>query len=168
MAVAATNPPASPVEVEVRRIRTLLERGDFAAAHAAAQSLLVSVPENRDVLYAIAVSQRYLQRIPDALASLAHFEQLHPDYSRLFQERGHCYVALRQAEPAIEAYLRAVNLNPTLQASWKALQTLFHMTGQGTNAQTAAAHVATLAKLPVQVVSASDGSPTARFTRRSG
>jgi tetratricopeptide (TPR) repeat protein len=156
MAVAAINPSASPVEAEVRRIRELMERGDFPAALAAAQALLTTVPENRDVLYAIAVSQRYLKRIPDALATLTRFEELHPDYSRLFQERGHCHVALRAADAAIEAYLRAVNLNPTLQASWKALQTLFRMAGQAANAETAAAHVATLAKLPPEILSASD------------
>jgi len=33
----------------------------------------------------IAVSQRYLQRIPQAFATLADLEKLHPGYSRLFQ-----------------------------------------------------------------------------------
>jgi tetratricopeptide (TPR) repeat protein len=155
MAVAALNPPTSSVEAEVRRIRELLERSDFARAFAAADVLLRQVPENRDVLYMVAVSQRYLQRIPDAFATLARFEKLHPDYSRLFQERGHCYVALRSAEPAIEAFLRAVNLNPALPASWNALQILFRMTGQAANAEMAAAHVKTLAELPTEVVTAS-------------
>jgi tetratricopeptide (TPR) repeat protein len=145
----------SPIEAEVRRVRGLLERGQFAPALAAAQALLAEVPENRDVLYMIAVGQRYLQRIPDALATLARCEELHPDYSRLFQERGHCHVALREAEPAIEAYLRAVNLNPALPASWNALQTLFRMTGQAANAEMAAGHVATLARLPTEIVTAS-------------
>jgi tetratricopeptide (TPR) repeat protein len=154
MAQAALDPPTSPVEVEVRRIRELLERKQFAAAFAAAQALLELVPENRDVLYELAVSQRYLGRIPDALATLARFEKLHPDYSRLFQERGHCYVAQRAAEPAIEAFLRAVNLNPALPASWNALQILFRMTGQAANADMAQSQVTTLAGLPVEVVTA--------------
>jgi tetratricopeptide (TPR) repeat protein len=155
MAVTALNPPTSPVEAEVRRIRGLLERSEFARALAAAEALLAQVPENRDVLYMLAVSQRYLKRIPEALATLARFEKLHPNYSRLFQERGHCYVALRSAEPAIEAFLRAVNLNPALPASWNALQILFRMTGQTANAETAASHVSTLAGLPAEVVTAS-------------
>jgi tetratricopeptide (TPR) repeat protein len=155
MAVAALNPPPSPVETEVRRIRGLLERSQFAEALAAAQMLLIEVPENRDLLYMLAVSQRYLQRIPEALATLARFEELHPTYSRLFQERGHCYVTLRSAEAAIEAFLRAVNLNPALPASWNALQILFRMTGQAANADMAAAHVKTLAALPTEIVTAS-------------
>ena len=85
--------PVSRIESEVVRLRALMEKGQFAAALAGATGLLEEVPENRDVWYIIAVSQRYLRRIPEALATLARLEQLHPDYSRLFQERGHCHVA---------------------------------------------------------------------------
>jgi tetratricopeptide (TPR) repeat protein len=155
MAVAVnSSSPISPVEAEVRRIRELMQRNEFAQALAAAEALLALVPENRDVLYMLAVSQRYLQRIPEALATLGRLETVHPFYSRLFQERGHCYVALRSAEAAIAAFLRAVNLNPALPASWNALQALFRMTGQETNAKMAADHVTTLAALPAEVVTA--------------
>src|ERR1700728_2697323 len=68
MNAAAISPSPSPVEAEVRRIRALLEQNQFAAALGAAEALAVTVPENRDVLYMMAVSQRYLNRIPDALA----------------------------------------------------------------------------------------------------
>jgi tetratricopeptide (TPR) repeat protein len=151
----AFSPAVTRVESEVLRIRTLLEKNRFAEALAGAQALLEQVPENRDVLYMIAVSQRYLQRIPEALATLGRLEQLHPRFSRLFQERGHCHVAVREAEAAITAYLRAVNLNPALPASWKALQVLFRMTGQAANADMAAAHIVTLAGMPAEIVSAS-------------
>jgi len=154
MAVAIPHMPSSRIEAEVTRIRALLERREFAAATAAAERLLGDVPENRDVLYMLAVGQRYLQRIPAALATLARLEQLYPDYGRLFQERGHCYVAVRSAEPAIEAFERAVHLNPALPASWKALQRLYGMTGRQADAQTAAHHVSTLAALPVPVMTA--------------
>jgi tetratricopeptide (TPR) repeat protein len=154
MQAAATPPVPSPVEAEVLRIRGLLERNQFGAALSAAETLAVKLPENRDVLYMIAVSQRYLQRIPEALATLERLEGLHPKYSRLFQERGHCHVALRDAPRAIEAFIAAVNINPALPASWRTLQTLYRMTGQTENAETAAAHVATLAQLPNEIVTA--------------
>ena len=147
--------PASRIEAELQRIRALMERGQFAAALAQASSLLAEVPENRDVLYVVAVCERYLNRVPEALATLTRLEQLHPSYSRLFQERGHCYVTQRAAQPAIDAFLRAVNLNPALPASWKALHSLYRLTGQQDNASTAASHVDTLAGLPVEVVTAS-------------
>ena len=156
MATSATelSSPATGVEAEVLRIRELLEKNRLTEALTAAQTLREQVPENRDVLYMIAVSQRYLQRIPDALSTLAQLERLHPEYSRLYQERGHCHVALREAGPAIEAFLRAVNINPALPASWKALQVLFKMTGQNAEAATAAEHIARLAEQPPPVVTA--------------
>jgi tetratricopeptide (TPR) repeat protein len=147
-------PVTSPVEAEVLRIRGLIERNQFAAALSAAEALAIKVPENRDVLYMIAVSQRYLSRVPDALATLQRLEAYHPSFSRLFQERGHCFVALRDAARAIEAYITAVNINPALPASWRTLQTLYRMTEQAENAEMAAAHVATLASLPPDIVTA--------------
>jgi tetratricopeptide (TPR) repeat protein len=144
----------SRIESEVVRLRALMEKGQFAAALSAATALLEEVPENRDVWYIIAVSQRYLQRIPDALATLERFEKIHPEYSRLFQERGHCYVALRQAQPAIQSFLRAVNINPSLHASWNGLRVLFKMTGLAAESDNAAAHLETLSKLPTEVLTA--------------
>jgi tetratricopeptide (TPR) repeat protein len=154
MESAALSAPSSPVEAEVLRIRALLKDGHFAQAFAAVQVLRAQVPENRDVLYMMAVSLRYLQRIPEALAVLAELERRHPEYSRLFQERGHCYVAMRSAEPAIEAFLRAVNLNPSLPASWHALEVLFRMTGRTADAEHAAGQVAKLANLPPDLLTA--------------
>jgi tetratricopeptide (TPR) repeat protein len=144
----------SRIETEVVRIRALMEQGQFGPALAAAQALRPQVPENRDVLYMTAVCLRYLKRIPEALSMLAELERHHPDFSRLFQERGHCLVAMRSAEPAVQAYLRAVTLNPSLPASWNALQVLFRMTGRQADAENAAAEVAKLATLPPQILTA--------------
>jgi tetratricopeptide (TPR) repeat protein len=155
MQAAAANAPVSRVEAEVLRIRALVQKNHFAPALAAAETLLTQVPENRDVWYLIAVSQRYLRRIPEALDTLARFEAIHPDYSRLFQERGHCHRTLGDAAAAIAAYLRAVNINPALPASWSALQQIYQALGDSINAHTAASHVAKLASLPVAVVTAS-------------
>ena len=142
------------VELEVRRIRELVQERRFAEALGATGALLVTVPENRDVLYLRALSQRMLGDIPAALATLAGLEQLHPRFSRLYQERGQCYVALKQAPQAIDAFLHAVHINPALPVSWSMLEGLFRMTRQAENAAEAAAHVATLKKLPPDVVTA--------------
>jgi len=145
----------SAVELEVRRIRRLVSERRFAEGLSAADTLLVAVPENRDVLYLRAQAQRLLGDIHAALATLAQLEQLHPRFSRLYQERGHCYVVLKQAPQAIDAFLHGVNMNPALPASWSMLEGLYRMTGQAANAAQAAAHVATLKKLPPEVVTAS-------------
>jgi tetratricopeptide (TPR) repeat protein len=120
----------------------------------AALVLRDEVPQNRDVLYMLAVGLRYLKRIPEALATLAELERHHPGYARLFQERGHCHVATRAAEPAIEAFVHAVNLNPSLPASWRSLNQLFRMTGRQADAEHAAGQVAMLEALPPQILTA--------------
>jgi tetratricopeptide (TPR) repeat protein len=145
---------ASRVETQVRHVRGLIERGQFAAALTAAETLERTVPENRDVLYMAAVSLRNLSRVAEALGVLERLQRFHPGFSRLYQERGHCFVALRDAPHAIEAFLLAVNLNPALPASWRTLESLFRMTGQPEQAAMAAAHVATLAELPPEIVTA--------------
>ena len=154
----------SPIELEVQRIRELAKNHRHADALAAAQALAAEVPENRDVLYLIALNLRYLHRIPEALATLDRLEQLHPRFSRLYQERGYCFVALRDAPRAIDAFLRGVNINPALPSSWSMLEGLYRMTRDEKNAATASEHVAILKRLPPQVVQAtslfSDGDLT--------
>src|SRR3954470_5091351 len=73
MAVVTPESPASRVEQEVLRLRGLVEARQFAQCEAAACSLLAEVPENRDILYLLAVSQRYSGRIADALRTLEQF-----------------------------------------------------------------------------------------------
>jgi tetratricopeptide (TPR) repeat protein len=157
--------PPSVAELEVRRIQGLAKERRFAEVLSAADALLAIVPENPDVLYLRALAQRMLGDVPAALATLAGLERLHPRFSRLYQERGHCHVALRQAPEAIDAFLRGVSINPALPASWSMLEGLFRMTGQAANAAQAAAHVATLKNLPPEVVTTtalfSDGELTA-------
>jgi len=142
------------VEREVQRIRELLRRRQFAPALRASEALLATVPENRDVLYLLAVTRRLSGDIRAALTTLAELERLHPRFSGLYQERGHCQVALKKAPEAIAAFLRAVNINPALSASWQLLESLYRMTGQAPQAAQAAEQVARLGQLPPEVVTA--------------
>ncbi|MDE2349169.1 MAG: tetratricopeptide repeat protein, partial [Gammaproteobacteria bacterium] len=132
----------------------LLEQSRFDEALKAAEAQSRLTPDNRDVNYGRAVALRYLQRVPEALSVLDHIEKTHPGFSRLYQERGHCYVTLRDAPRAIEAYQTAVNRNPALSASWAKLQTLYRMVGQPDNAAIAASHVEVTSKLPAAVLNA--------------
>jgi tetratricopeptide (TPR) repeat protein len=152
-APAVDSVPAS-VEQEIQRIRQLQNDGQHAQAVQAAHALAIVAPDNRDALYLMARSQRYLGSIDDALKTLAHLEQGHSNFSRLHEERGHCYVVMRDAPRAIDALLRAVNINPALPSSWNLLEGLYRMTGDSANAATAASHVATLKHLAPEVVSA--------------
>jgi len=154
MTATATAHVTSTVESEVSRIRALLKERRFAEGVAAAAALLCQVPENRDVLYLLALSQRQLIRTADALATLEQLERFHPGYSRLYQERGHCYVAMKDAPQAIQAFLQAVAINPALPASWGMLEGLYRMRGDADNLGKAAAHVAKLKTLPQEVITA--------------
>ena len=147
-------PAAADAEAEVLRVRVLQREGRHAEALAAALDLARGLPDNRDVRLAEAVSLRHLGRIAEALTALDKLEQLRPRFSRLYEERGMCRVALRDAPGAIAALLQAVNINPALPASWSMLQGLYRMTGEAEQAATAAEHVAVLKALPAEVVTA--------------
>src|SRR5262245_14081714 len=162
----------SPIELKVERIRELSKGGRHWEALVAAEALAVEAPENRDVLYLIAANQRCLNRIPEALETLQRLEQEHPRFSLLYQERGHCYVTLRDASHAIDAFVRAVSLNSALATSWSMLERLYRMMGDVKNADSAAEYVFNLNHLPPEVVKAgslfSDGElPTAENILRT-
>jgi len=152
------------VELDLGGVRELTKARRHREALGALEPLLSQFPEERDLLYLQALNLRFLSRFDEALGVLECLQRLHPRYSRLYQERGHCYVALRDAPKAIDAFLRGVNINPALPASWSMLQGLYRMTGDSKNAATAAEHVATLQKLPPPIVEAtglfSDGELT--------
>jgi tetratricopeptide (TPR) repeat protein len=144
----------SPFELEVGRIRALSKRGRHLEALNAAEMLEAALPPDRDVLYLIATNQRCLNRIHEALETLRRLEQQHPRFSLLYQERGYCYTTLRDAARAIEAFIRAVDINPALATSWSMLERLYRLTGDEKNAATAAERLSTLKQLPPEIVQA--------------
>jgi len=145
---------APTIASEVPRMRALLREQKFAETLAAGEALLARAADHRDVLLFVAIAQRCLGRIETALGTLETLERHHPRFSRLYEERGHCFVFKKQAPQAIESFLHAVNLNHALPASWRMLDGLYRMTGQADNAAMAASHVATLRNLPQEVVTA--------------
>lgn len=114
--------------------------------------MTVSSTDRRDALLREARSLRSHRRIPDALATLALLEALQPRFSRLYEERGHCHVLLRDAPAAVDALCEAVRLNPTLPASWDMLEQLYRMLDDTARATAAAQHLATLRQLPREIV----------------
>lgn len=151
---SATAPAISPVEAEVKRIRALLKARRVDEAAEAADRLAIAAPENRDVLYLLALAQRQQHRFTDALATLGRLESHHPRFSRLHQERGHCYVAMRDAPRAIAAYRKAVEINGTLTATWSMLEGLYRLIGEAGKAAFAASQSAKLKTLPPAVAAA--------------
>jgi tetratricopeptide (TPR) repeat protein len=145
---------SSPHEFEMGRIRELSKAGAHLEALAAAETICVAEPQNRDALYLLAANQRCLNRIPEALATLERLEEHHPGYSLLYQERGHCFAALRDAGRAIFAFRQAVALNPALATSWAMLERLYRITCDERNAAVAASQLAELQSLAPEIVRA--------------
>jgi tetratricopeptide (TPR) repeat protein len=152
---AAPSSPVPPsVDLDIEGLRALQRDGRHAEALQAAADLLQAQPESRDLALALAISQRHLGCIAEALQTLQDLERLQPRFSRLHQERGLCHVGLKDAPRAIESLLLAVNINPALPASWRMLEGLYLMSGDAANAATAAEHTAILKALPPEVVAA--------------
>ncbi len=142
------------IDAELTALRALVRQNKFADALAAGKALLAHAPDQREALLLAAVAQRFLGRVSDALDTLAALERHHPRFSRLHEERGHCFVFMKQAQLAIEAFSVAVELNHALPNSWSMLEGLYRMTGQAEEYKTAAGQVATLRRLPSEVVTA--------------
>ena len=120
---------AAALEAEIAPIRELVKQHRFAEALQALDALAPIHADHCELLYLRAVSQRMRGDTAAALATLASLERQHPRFSRLYQERGYCYVALKRAPEAIEAFRRGVNVNPALPASWHMLEGLYRMSG---------------------------------------
>jgi tetratricopeptide (TPR) repeat protein len=155
MVTTEDNSSRSRIEGEVRRAHGLLKQRRFAESLEIAQTLQGEVPENRDILYLVAVNQRRLGRIADALRTLLRLEKIHPTFGRLFQERGNCYRAVGERAAAIAAYEQAVMLNGALMASWQALVELRRTLGQMAPAENAQTQLAKLQSCPRELVHAS-------------
>lgn len=109
---------------------------------------------HRDALLQSARALRSQGGPAQALTVLDRLEASHPRFSRLFQERGHCHVELRNAPAAIAALQEAVRLNPTLPASWDMLEQLYRLMGDTAQAAEAGRRLAVLQMLPPEVVMA--------------
>ena len=104
---AAEAPPTSQVELEVRRVRELLKSHQHAEALRAAEALAVEVPENRDVLHLIAMSQRYLGRIPEAGQELGRAVEMDPADEENWRTLGVLLTQHLQFDQAVDLFRRA-------------------------------------------------------------
>lgn len=110
--------------------------------------------QNRDELYLEAMNLRIARRFDEALVVLTRLQQLHPAYSRLYEERGQCYAALNDTPRSIDAFRQAVNINAALPGSWQMLHTLYQGMGDEANAARIAERVAVLRNLSPEMIQA--------------
>src|SRR3569833_1100241 len=138
--------------MEISQLRELLQQQRMDELLSATRSILVCLLLRRDALLFQAIALRNLGRIPDALQVLDTLQQQHPEFSRQFEERGRCFVALRQAPQAIAAFREAVRINYALPGSWSMLEGLYRIRGEAENVAVAASNLAALRALPQPIV----------------
>ncbi len=145
---------------QVANAKTLVQQGEFAQAEQRL-SLLLQRADFEDatrearvqVLYAMAVAQRYQEKHTTALETLSRLQALAPQYSRGYQEQGHVHFTVDAYPEATEAYEHAVRLNASLLASWKALSNLYQIGGREADANRALQQVQVLSALPPALLS---------------
>ena len=121
--------------------------------------LLATEPEDDDrveALYMLAVAQRYGNQPGDAMATLESLLAENPEHARAYQEQGHIFLSLNRSEDAARAYARAVELNPALKASLKALVNLEERSGRKEQALPARERLDFLNRLPAELVNVLD------------
>jgi tetratricopeptide (TPR) repeat protein len=131
----------------------LLQAGKLEQALAAAETELVADAEDVAALYCKAVAQRYLGAHDDALNTLRQLKSVAPNHARAYQEEGHVFRALGQADAARNAYQQAVRLNTALPASWRQLSEIHKQQNNMPLYAAANAEYQRLAGLPSELVS---------------
>jgi tetratricopeptide (TPR) repeat protein len=107
-------------EPDLNKAKQLMQAGNFNDAQRFLLTKLDEFPENTDAIYLLAACERYMKNYTSALKLLSNLKQLSPDHSRAYQETGHVYKALRNADAALTAYSQATQLNPALLVSLRA------------------------------------------------
>jgi tetratricopeptide (TPR) repeat protein len=139
--------------------RDLIQNTRFDDAAAQLKEMLEQFPapaEQLETLYALAVANRYNKNVPAAMASLERLLAIRPDYSRAYQELGYNLLSENEPGEATNAFAQAVERNPGLLASWKALVQLHARAGRQEFADNAAAQVRYLEALPRELAAATD------------
>lgn len=169
MSVPQTSPEltnAGPAEL-LEQARGLIQTERFEEAEGLLEALVAGELEHGDAieaLYLLAVARRSFGRMDEALAALEALLEEEPDFARAYQERGHAFLTLGQADRAAAAYNRAVELNPALTASWRTLAKLHTRAKRVNEAQVANKQLAFLDRLPPELVEATSLIHEGRLT----
>src|SRR5210317_1553906 len=135
--------------------KELIQSARFDDAEAALLELTDQELESRlaaEAHYMLAVARRYMNDYDGALASIDDLLRVRPGYGRAYQEQGHALLGSNRPQQATRAFAAAVEANPGLIASWKALANLHERDGHRQQAGFAQAQLDYLAALPPELV----------------
>ena len=148
-------PSTDGAAVSLDQAKRLIQSARPAEAASLASDLLASGlgdEARAEALYLLAVAQRFGNNPRQALATLQRLHDENHGHARAWQERGHICVAQGWLEEAIAAYNRAVERNPALSASWRALAELHAQKGDREAAGRARGRLESLQRLPPELV----------------
>ncbi len=141
------------IDARLEQAKSLLENSRLVEAEKHTEKILSDFPRNAEALYILAVCQRYLNRLEEALKTLSRLKKIRPGYGRAFQEEGHVCVKAGFVSQALNAYRHAVNLNNSLIASWAGLTKILKSQGKEKNANITQHEYEKLKALPVELLS---------------
>ncbi|NNL89502.1 MAG: tetratricopeptide repeat protein [Marinicaulis sp.] len=130
--------------------------GQFGAALAILSDILHADPTLADALYMKAVCERYLTNWDEAALTLDKLKAASPEFGRAYQEEGHLYRAMGNESKALHAYQHACQLNPALEASWRAQGDILNSLGRDADARKARGQADHLAHQPKEVLAVSN------------
>lgn len=141
----------SDLEALLAKAKAQIRNSSFGAATESLEALLAAAPEHIEGHYFLAVCQRKLQQYAQALETLTRLQSVDSKHTHALQEYGYNYQALGQNSKAIEAFEKAVSINPGLHGAWNALAEWPNYQG----AEKAQQHLKWLRSLPPELVSVS-------------
>jgi predicted Zn-dependent protease len=139
------------IDAQLKSIQQLIQAAKFDDAIKQGEALQKHITDTQhhiELWYLIAIAQRYAKKFSTALISINALLKLNDEHSRANQEQGYIYLALKEAKQAKQSFEKAVQLNPSLVASWQELIQLYRETEQMDDVQKSANQLAKLKKLP--------------------
>lgn len=136
---------------QLKSIQQLIQTAKFNQAIKQAEQLQQQTTDTEqqvELWYLIAVAQRYEKSFSQAFISIQELFKLNSSHSRAYQEQGYINLALKQPTAAKTSFEQAIQLNPSLVASWQELIQLYREAKQMDEVQKAANHLAKLKQLP--------------------
>ena len=147
-----TDPSSADFEKSLAAVQKMLSQKRFDEADAAISQLVEARPDHAEALYTRAVVKRLLGHHDAALQALANLHEIAPEHSRGYQEKGHLGITKKNLRPAIDAFEQAVELDPALITSWKALIGLYGMADDNAGVARAKSHFERLRNLPQELL----------------
>jgi tetratricopeptide (TPR) repeat protein len=141
---------------QLQTVQQQMSQQQFATALMSLELLLKSNPELQEALYMAAVCQRYQQQFVQAQDYLKQFFECNLEHGRGHQEQGYLLREQGLGQQALAAFQRATQINPALEASWRAQADLAKVLDRPDLAQQPLAQLKRLKAMPKALVAITD------------